>query len=535
MKLLIVGGINIAKKVQNLRKTYILNLDGMRADYYDTQGHQGCLTQTLKFLRDHGVRFSKCKDILPAVTATNHTSILTSTHLGTHGIYGMGSHFQGLDFDHYRISSKHGIATLDKYHHKHLECLPTFFNVVKQNNPELTTALIIGKYWVDFLADESCDILIYAGNPSNPDYVNDSPSYILGGEKHEGDQSFPLRIYLTKKGEKYVGPPKGTIAAPRLATADLMPSDKWIIDQTIQTICHYDPDFMYVLLNNIDTAGHMYGAFTDLNTSNLGDFINPDAMMDQLYITDSQVNRFIEFLKRRETFEKSRIIITSDHGMSTMKEFNRSPDVRKTLNYQNLRIKANTRWIPYGYNDKGDYVWCFSEGPQIYIYCSKDSEQEIKSALVNDLPHYIEILDENDQKEKKMWKGDYQDVIWPRIIVFLEKNYFNIYYGDGYAAGGKLLANMPPFSKLLMAKIYNAPGLPGTHGTHTEQDVPLIFFSPEEHLPDKINVEPGTDIDDEVSVIDIIPTINSLNEWPDQKTFEGKPLFPRKDKPINTN
>ena len=521
-----MGGIKIPKKSPHPRKTYILNLDGMRADYFITQGHQGCLTTTLKYLAEHGVRFSKCKDILPAVTATNHTSILTSTHLETHGIYGMGAHFQDLDFDHYRISSKHGIATVDKYHHKHLECLPTFFNVVKQNNPGSKTAFIIGKYWVNFLADESCDFLIYAGNQSNPDYVTDSPSYILGGEKHEGDQGFPPRIYITKKGEKQVSPPKGTIAAPGLATADIMPSDKWIIDQTIQTICHHDPDFIYVLLNNIDTAGHMYGAFTDLNTSNLGNMINPDAMKDQLYITDCQVKRFLEFLERRETLEESRIIITSDHGMSTMKEFKRSPDVRRTLRDHSLHIKANTRWTPYGYNDNGDYVWCGSEGTQVYIYCSKENEQEIKHALVHHLPHYYEILDEEAQRKKKMWKGDYQDVIWPRIIVFLEKNYANIYYGDGYAAGGKILTELPPYLKLAIAKIYKAPGLPGTHGTHSEQNVPLIFYSPKEHNPEKINVKPGTIVEDEVSVIDIIPTINRLNEWSDQPTFEGKTLFP---------
>lgn len=66
-----MGGIKIPKKSVHPRKTYILNLDGMRADYFITQGHQGCLTTTLKYLAEHGVRFSKCKDILPAVTATN--------------------------------------------------------------------------------------------------------------------------------------------------------------------------------------------------------------------------------------------------------------------------------------------------------------------------------------------------------------------------------------------------------------------------------------------------------------------------------
>jgi len=515
-----MGGIMITKK------TYILNLDGMRADYFNTCGHQGCLTPTLNYLAENGIRFSNCKDILPAVTATNHTSILTSTRLETHGIYGMGSHFQGLDFDHYRISSKHGIATVDKYHHHHLEGIPTFFNIVKENNQSSKTAFIIGKYWVNFLADDSCDILIYAGNPKNPDYVSQSPSYILGGQRHQGDQRLPPRLYVTEKGETRVSPPKGSIAAPGVATADLMPSDKWIMDQTIQTIAEEDPDFIYVLLNNIDTAGHMYGAFTDLNTSNLGYMINPDAMKDQLYLTDQQVNRFIKYLKKQGTLEESRIIITSDHGMSTMKEIKRSPDVKKTLKDQNLHIKANTRWTPFGYNDHGDYLWCFSEGTQIYIYCQKDHEQEIKQALIQHLPHYHEILDEQAQREKNMWKGDYQDVIWPRIIVFLNQNYANIYYGDGYAAGGKILTEIPPYLKLMIAKINKAPGLPGTHGTYTEQDVPLIFYSPTEHIKEKINKKPGSIIKDEVSVIDIIPTINQLNEWAEQKTFEGKSLFP---------
>ena len=64
--------------------------------------------------------------------------------------------------------------------------------MVKENKPGSKTAFVIGKFWVNFIADESCDILIYAGNPDNPDYVTPSPGYILGGERHEGDCSFPL-------------------------------------------------------------------------------------------------------------------------------------------------------------------------------------------------------------------------------------------------------------------------------------------------------------------------------------------------------
>jgi len=505
------------------RKTYIINIDGMRADYFGAEGHQGCLTPTLVLLAEQGVQFTNCKDILPAVTATNHTSILTSASLGTHGIYGMGSHYQGLDFSHLRVSSRHGTAQMDKYHHRHLQGLPTFFNVVKKNNPKSMTALITGKHWIDFLADESCDVLIYAGNSSNPDYVIPSEGHILGGERHEGDCPIPPRLYLPKKGDRYISPPKGTIKVPIDAiNADLVPSDKWTIDQAIQTICYHEPDFMYVLLSNIDTAGHVYGSFSDTNTSDLCKIINPDAMKDQLFITDSEIKRFIDFLKRQHTYDESRIIITSDHGMSTMKEFKKSSDVRKTLAEHGINIRANTKWLPFGYNDRGQYEWCFSEGTQVYIYCRDEIEKEIKDTIQADLPHLQEVLDKQSQIDRNMWKGDYEDVLWPRLIVFLEQNYYNMSYGDVTAVGTKIVATLPDHIQFLIAKAYGLPGLPGTHGTYSEQDVPLIFVSPSEPdaVPDKVEDHR------EVSVIDIIPTINSLNGWKPQPTFEGKIILP---------
>ncbi|GAG94265.1 unnamed protein product, partial [marine sediment metagenome] len=246
--------------------------------------------------------------------------------------------------------------------------------------------------------------------------------------------------------------------------------------------------------------------------------INPDAMKDQLYITDCQVKCFIDFLKTRKILHKSRIIITSDHGMSTMKEFKKSPDVRKTLTEHGINSKANTTWRPYGYNDQGHYNWCSSEGTQIYIFCREENEQEIKKELLEHLPDYHEILDKESQEKKKMWKGDYDDVVWPRLIVFFDRNFANKYYGEGYAASGKMLAGLPPYIQLIIAKFQGLPGVPGTHGTPFEQDVPLIFYSPGE-LPLEGVIETS------VSVIDIIPTINELNNWSDQPTFEGQSLL----------
>ncbi len=66
---------------------------------------------------------------------------------------------------------------------------------------------------------------------------------------------------------------------------------------------------------------------------------------------------------------------------------------------------------------------------------------------------------------------------------------------------------------------------PGSHGTYLEQDVPLIFVSQNE-----TQVPAGTIIDKQVSVLDIIPTINALNGWSHQQTFEGRSLVPLLEK-----
>ncbi len=511
------------------RKTYIINTDGMRADYFGAVGHQGCLTPTLASLAKQGIRFTNCKDILPAVTATNHTAIMTSTCLATHGMTGWAGYYKGLDFAHLRIFRRHGTAKTSGYEHRHLQGLPTLFDVARSFDSSVVTAFIVGKSWVgEILADKNRDILIYPGSSTNPGYVTPSEGYILGGERHEGDSPWPPRFYIPKEGVKTVRPPKGTLWVPpkllKGLNANSIPSDKWVIDQAIHTICHDDPDFMYILLASVDTAGHAYGSFSDTNVSDLCNLINPDAMMDQMYITDREINRFITFLKHRynedgeNRFENSRIVITSDHGMSSMKEMIRVVDIRKELAEKGIRIRANTKWRPFGYCDNGQYEWCFSEATHSYIYCRENEQGEIVSVIKN-MRHVNPelIFDKKKQEEKNMWKGDYDDVVWPQVMVFLDQNYMTPAYGDQLAA----MLPFPPHISSVIAKILNIPTAPGMHGTTSEQNVPLIFVSPGEEAVPQGFVESG-----QVSVLDIAPTIANLQWEKIPPSFEGKPLLP---------
>ncbi len=570
------------------RKTYIINIDGMRADYFGAIGHQGCLTSTLVSLAQQGVQFSSCNDIMPANTGTNHTAIMTSAHAGSHGILGVGGYFKGLDKKHFRFSRKYGTPITGTYEHRHLQ-VPTFFNIIKANNPDLVAAFIPSKTWLgNIIPDKDCDITIYPGNTPencgehnpNPEYVTLPEGYVIGGPAHPEDNEIIPRFYLPKKGETEEEPP-GTINFALInISAAMFPSDKWVIDQAINCVDKDNPDFMYLILMNMDLAGHIYGAplanqipdTTD--DKNLSPLRNPAATRDQLYLMDQEIKRFIDYLEEKDLFDQTRIIITSDHGMTTMKSMLsgtswknmlywlleklhptknvekrktviRSPpieeldiDVRRILAQHGIHMRASQgRWF-HGYNPRGDYDWCFSDGFGVcYIYNANPTIQK----KTEDILRNYEIR-ENGQKKYPIWvvlteenmndaindhtdlpfrlgRGNFNekyDAIWPSVIVFPRPHFLIPYYNDQLTLGlTSLMIKMalPGFIDLRIA--------PGAHGTYSEQNVPLIFVSKNEP-----EIPSGVVNNEQVSVLDIIPTINSLNGWPKQPTFEGKPLFP---------
>jgi hypothetical protein len=575
------------------KKTYIINIDGMRADYFNATGHQGCLTPTFVHLAKKGTRFTKCKDIMPANTGTNHTAIITSAHAGLHGILGVGGYFQGLDFNHPRLSPYYGTPKAKMYGHQHLQ-VPTFYNIIKKNNPMMVAAFITSKTWLGgIIPDADCDITIYPGNTpencgkhkSNPGYVTSPEGYALGGPAHPEDNEILPRFYIPKKGETGKEPP-GTINAGLAGvTAEILPSDQWIIDQAIKCLEKDDPDFLYMVLMNMDLAGHAYGAFSvdqnheETGSENLSTLRNPEATRDQLYLTDQDIKRFVNYLNEKNQFDNARIIITADHGMSTMKsplsrvslknilytvlERLRQPrnsdsqtttvrfpdvekldiDIRRILAKHGIRMRASQgKWLKR-YDTRGEYDWCASDGVAVgYIYnADPTTQKKVKEILMSYEIH------ENGRKEHPVWmvlteedmddaindstglpfhlgRGSFNeayDGVWPSVIVFPRPHFVIPFYND------QLKLGMTSFMLALsLPSFVDVNFIPGAHGTYLEQDVPLIFVSPSEKT-----VPTGEIIETQVSVLDIIPTLTALNNWPHQHTFEGTSLFSRAKKP----
>ncbi len=516
------------------RRTYIVNLDGMQAEYYNyfysgPNSFRGWLTPNLMSFAAHGQVYYNCYNVLTALTGTNHVSIITSTSAGTNGVLGVGVYYKGLNLAVSPSDEAYGTAVIERYDHDDI-LEPTLFNMI----PSLTTAVVAGKPWVgDMFDDADCDIKVYPENPTNPSYVSSTvQGYILGGRPHLGDQVVPARYYLPESvGQPAELPPSGFPVYNNTGgwdfplTAQDMPSDKWIFDQAIKVIDNDDPDFMYILAANMDEAGHFYGSFVDSGVSNLNSLRNPDAARDQLYLTDMEFGRFISHLEVSGKLSDTVIVVTSDHGMSSMKNALFSVDLRKILADNGLCMKADDRSPTGTYNASGVYDWLYSEGPASYLYNVSPAYIDQMAELLenycfpgNEFPVWI-VLDKIEQRDGINWytgrpynlyHADFGSVVWPDLIVILNPHYMAPLYYDILTGGANAFMldfNLPPTGD---ADLKTAPG---AHGTYLEQHVPLIVTGP--------SVIAGGQVYTQVSTLDIVPTICSLNGWPTPTNAEG--------------
>ena len=92
--------------------------------------------------------------------------------------------------------------------------------------------------------------------------------------------------------------PPGTINFALVKiNADMLPSDKWVIDQAIKCIENDDPDFMYVILMNMDLAGHIHGAFLADNGPDGSDGTSGTPGFELILVFSALA--FILFLRRK--------------------------------------------------------------------------------------------------------------------------------------------------------------------------------------------------------------------------------------------
>lgn len=521
--------LSCARKTKRKRRTYIINLDGMPADYLFSKDKGGNpVMPNLTSIVKEGMLFTKCYSNLPAVTICNHSSIVTGASTGPVGVYGAGKFYAGLN--------EVGEAIMSFYAPDDIQA-KTLFEITKEHVKNAVTAVIVGKGWVgEAFNSPYCDIMV-AGY-SHPDYIEPPKGYMLGGTA-QSTSCIP-KIYVNTPGVTEFM--EGSISIPGF-DADYFPSDEWILESTKKVIETVDPDFLYILFAGPDDSGHVYGNFLEPKISTIN---NTDAMIGQMRITDKCVGEFISFLKDTGRFDDTIIVITADHGMGSVgmdeklvgdgcqitditalldKESKWVVDIRKILNDAGFKMKASDMKNPY--NPSGLYEYSVAEGPHAYIF-------GIESGYANKIAEALEDYNRNrpDSPIEAIVYGDdlvngvnkvtgfkyslYNEksvkgksrVKWPDMFVFLKRNYTFPIYMD--AIKNATVGFMKKFQIDLDADVAM---IPGVHGSFAEQHVPLVILGK--------GIPAGVVEEKVVSTLQILPTIAKLNGWqiPEAATY----------------
>lgn len=519
-----LGFTSCGSKITHKKRIYILALDGLSGDYiFAKDQHGNYLMPNIVELSKEALVYTNCHAPLPAVTVCNHTAIVSGARPGLSGIYGAGKCYIGLNED--------GHPVIDFYSPEDIQ-VETLFASFKRANPRSLTAVVTGKGWVgEAFYGSDCDILVTGYYM--PDYIPSPQAYILGGEDNIDKCMFSILIKYSKdrvRGGK-------TISVPGLEP-DLFPSDEWILQSSLAVIEKADPDFMYILFAGPDDAGHAYGNALEKDTMSTLD--NPSAMRGQVRETDKCVGDFVKFLMETGRYDDSIIIITADHGMTSIgtRDVNikgvegecnvlqylamvdmDNPwivDIRKILEDYGLRMKAGNLHKPY--LPDGVYEYLAGEGPNAYIF---GVEEGYIDAIVEALEDFnknhpespialILTKDKGDSEidpstgfpyqlmNEKGLKGELR-YRWPEIYVFLKKNYTFPLYVDLLRNGyGGFMKNME-YIDIDIATI------PGLHGGVGEQLVPLLIIAPELR---------ATTINERVSNLQIPATVARLANIP---------------------
>ena len=313
--------------MDNTKKTYIINIDGLPGRYIDLKDeNDGYLMPNIRNFSGEGVRFLSCTNILPAVTACNHAAILTSAAPGTSGIYNVGGYYRGMDTNFDAIGIDYSPANV---------LAKTLLENYKEHG--LKTAVVSGKGWVGRMLSGGCDVLVVGDCSKDevyykliPSYWEKPEAYIYGGAAEGDDQVYPPRLYVGEydDGSESNGPAKELldthfsikeISNKRCISIPLLhcgvaPSSSWVLKMAQEVMKNDNPDFMYILFSTVDMGGHAYGSLVDPKSLNVAG--NYDAIADVVRDIDNKVKEMIDFIKRFNP--DANIIIAADHGMSTI-------------------------------------------------------------------------------------------------------------------------------------------------------------------------------------------------------------------------
>jgi hypothetical protein len=284
------------------------------------------LMPRLRAFVDKMVWFRSARCWLPSATDMNHLNMLAGTSSAQTGIISVFGQLTGWD--------RSGKALLPAIHISMARDdqgrpVDTLFDAWKRRWPDSRTALITSKHWIGemYRVENGGPDLIASGvarpqgrsQPAMDDFC-DPPS--------DGDAACdPESVYQSD----FIAPLMGKVP-------DMFPSDAWLVDAVLQAFDQDPPEMAYVLLAQVDDAGHALGTCHDpaefVALDSLPDLPegctpqpgwkwvsarNPnlfrEPMLDVAREADLQFGRLLDGLQARGVLDKATVVLFSDHNM----------------------------------------------------------------------------------------------------------------------------------------------------------------------------------------------------------------------------
>jgi predicted AlkP superfamily pyrophosphatase or phosphodiesterase len=330
--------LTLRAKIRNRPKVYFVALDACGPDYL-TLGRNGdphagvgerLMPKSHEFLGEAAL-LSQASGVLPASTDSNHLAALTGSWPGTLGVFSVRQHYFG---------EREGRGVLGVGSKSLLrwgvDGLPirSIFDVARDpasgGDPEVFSAVIVGKAWLgEYFRDEGGTVALIGSGKRFPDYVPPPEPFRLGDPvsdpdaktDREGTNLYPRAV------QKMFNP----LARAFATYPSVFPDDRWVAEAVVRIINAEDPDYFFVVLPEIDTVQHVFGAADDPSLwdkrgtpSVLWDDVNAfnpnanrDPVLDVVYEADQSFGLIVDSLRSRGVFDDSLVVLFSDHGAST--------------------------------------------------------------------------------------------------------------------------------------------------------------------------------------------------------------------------
>ena len=289
------------------------------------------MPRSLEFLGDAAF-FPNARAVLPATTDPNHLAALTGSWPGTNGIHSVASNYGGLTAQGRPITLQ-GAKELLRTGAQGT-AIRTVFDVARDaqagGSPDGFNMMFSGKSWMCDLVRDTATMDFLGSGAEFPSYVPPPQKMRLGDPPSDPDASKDREG--TNLGPRPILKIHSTQALLTSQNPERVPDDRWVAEGVMRAIMAEDPDVAYVVLSEVDTVQHVFGAadrpeewtdtfatpnvlWDDTNIYNAA--ANRDPILDVVHEADIAFGMILDTLRVRQAFDRSFVVLMSDHSQVT--------------------------------------------------------------------------------------------------------------------------------------------------------------------------------------------------------------------------